>query len=97
MVNSNNKQCYFKLLVRSLSYNDHNVLQCCSNSDTSIVSTALNIACAREKICPIAADRYLEIMLIYMWNHMMKQIKIKSGSTRKYKIGSVILGRLEIL
>ena len=64
MVNSNNKQCYFKLLVRSFSCNDHNVLQYCRDTDTSIVSPALNIACAREKNCLIAADRYLQIMLI---------------------------------
>ena len=85
LANSNNKQCFIELLVRALSSNGHNVLQCRGDADTSIVSTVVDFACAGETVCLIAADTDLLIMLIYMWNNMMGQIKMKSEGTHKYK------------
>ena len=77
LANINNKQCFIELLVRALSSNGH-VLHCRGDVDTSIVSTVLDFACAGENLCLIAADRDLLKMLIYTWNDMMGQIKMKS-------------------
>ena len=85
LTNGNNKQCFIELLVRALSSNGHNVVQCRGDADTSIVSTVLDHACAGENVCLIATDTDLLIMLIYMWNNMMGQIKMKSEGTRKYR------------
>ena len=60
-------------------------LQCCGDADASIVSTVLDFACAGENVCLITADTDLLTMLIYMWNDMMRQIKMKSKGTRKCK------------
>ena len=83
LANSNNKQCFIKLLVRAFSSNGHNVLQCCGDADTSIVSTVLDFACAGENVCLTVADTDLLIMLIYILNDMMGQIKMKSEGSRK--------------
>ena len=66
MASSNNKQCFIELLVRALSSNGHNVLQCRGDAAKSIVSTVLDFACAGKNVCLIAADTDLLIMLIYM-------------------------------
>ena len=63
-----------------------NVLQCRGDVDTPIVSIILDFSCAEENVCLIAADTDLLIMLIYMWNYMMGQIKMQSEGTRKYKV-----------
>ena len=93
---NSNKQCFIELLLRPLSSNGH-VLQCCAGVDTSIVSTFLYFACARENVCLIAAGTDLLIMLIYMWNNMMGRIKMKNEDTQKYKVSVRVLGRLEVL
>ena len=63
-----------------------NVLQCRGDVDTPIVSIILDFSCAEKNVCLIAADTDLLIMLIYMWNYMMGQIKLQSEGTRKYKV-----------
>ena len=69
-------------------------LQCCGDADASIVSTVLDFACAGESVCLITADTDLLTMLIYMWNDMMRQIKMKSKSTRKYKKSGRDVGQI---
>ena len=55
---SNNKQCFIEFLMRALSSNGHNVLQCLGDVDKSIVSTVLDFARRGE-------NTDLLIMLIY--------------------------------
>ena len=94
LINGNNKQCFIDLLVRALSSNGHNVVQCRGDADTSIVSTVLDHACAGENVCLIATDTDLLIMLIYMWNNMMGQIKMKREGTRKYRESARDIGQI---
>ena len=94
LTNGNNKQCFIDLLVRVLCSNGHNVVQYRGDADTSIVSTVLDHACAGENVCLIATDTDLLIMLIYMWNNMMGQIKMKSEGTRKYRESAHDIGQI---
>ena len=94
LANSNNKQCFIGWLVRTLSSNGHSVLQCCDDTDTSIISAVLDFACAGENVYLISADTDLLIMLIYMWNNMMGQLKIKREGTCKYKESVCDIGQI---
>ena len=79
------KQCFIELLMRAFSSNGDDIFQRRGDADTSIVSTVLEILRVWENVCFIAAGADLPIMLIYMWNDMTGQIKLKSEGTRKYK------------
>lgn len=73
-------------------------MQCPVDFDTSIVSTALDFACAGENVCLIAADKDILIMLVYMWNNMTGKIEMKSEGTRKYEeLVSSISGSARVL
>ena len=87
-----NSKCFIDLLVRPFPSNGH-VLQCRGDVDTSIVSI-LDFACAGENVCLIAADTDLLIMLIYMWNYMMGQIKMQREGTRKHKVSVRDIGKI---
>ena len=76
-----NKQCFFELLVGAFSSNDHNTLYCCGDIDASIVSTVLDFVCEGENVCLIETDEDLLVMVIYMWNNIVAQIKTKSSGT----------------
>lgn len=93
--NSSNEECFIELV--SLNYG-HNVLQCPVDFDTSVVSTALDFACAGENVCLIAADKDILIMLVYMWNNVTGKIEMKIEDTRKYEeLVSSISGSARVL
>ena len=72
--NTNNKDSFIGLLAHALSCNDHNVVRCEGDGDTSIVSNIVDFACSGMDVSLIAADIYLLMMLHYMWNDMTSHI-----------------------
>ena len=94
LANKNNKMQFIALLGNALQEVGHQVKYSQGDADTSIVSTALDIATSGRKVTVVADDTDVLVLLMYHWNDEMADIFFLSEA-RKDKANTVPVYSIE--